>query len=213
MKTAIVLGATGLIGQSLVEQLVNADHIANVVSLSRKPVDYEYEIISNKVVDFDKLENHRADFMGDLLFSALGTTIKQAGSIKEQRKVDLDYQYQVASIAANNGVSHLLLVSSSGANSQSRSQYLKMKGELEEKVTALPFERISIFQPSLLLGERDHARIGEDIMSKVMPALCRLPGLKRYRPSTGDEVAAKMIEVSDRSGKELETFTLDEIFV
>ena len=213
MKSAIVLGATGLIGASLVEQLAKAAHISGVIAITRKPVNYASNKVSNAVVDFENLDQHSAIFKGDLLFSALGTTIKRAGSIDAQRKVDLNYQYQVAQLAACNGVSHYLLVSSSNANSDSRSQYLKMKGELEDQVSTLDFARVSVFQPSLLLGKRDHVRIGESIGAKLAPALCRLPGLRRYRPIHGHEVAAKMIAVSSKPGEARETFTLDEIFI
>jgi len=213
MKTAIVLGATGLIGHSLVKQLNKATNIQRVVSITRKPVDYCSDKIINVVIDFNNLKNYSAVFKGDLLFSALGTTIKRAGSISAMRTVDLDYQYQVAQMAANNNVGHYLLVSSSNANSQSKSKYLKMKGELEDRISTLSFERISIFQPSLLLGERDHLRIAETIGSKIAPLFCNLPGLKRYRPIKGEEVAAKMIKVSNSNNTGLETFTLDDIFI
>ena len=213
MKNAIVLGATGLIGCSLVKQLDKATNIQSVVAITRKAVDYASDKITNVVIDFDNLENYSAVFKGDLLFSALGTTIKQAGSISAMRIVDLDYQYRVAEMAAKNNIGHYLLVSSSNANSQSKSKYLKMKGELEDKISTLSFERISIFQPSLLLGERDHLRITETIGSKIAPILCSLPGLKRYRPIKGEEVAAKMIEVSNSNNTGLKTFTLDDIFI
>ena len=107
---------------------------------------------------------------GDVLFSCLGTTKKQAGSIAAQRIVDFDYQLQIAQIAVENGVPHYLLVSSSGANAKSRAAYMKMKGELEEQVKALPFQRISIFQPSLLLGDRPESRFGEQLAALFMPA-------------------------------------------
>ena len=143
----------------------------------------------------------------------MGTTRKQAGSIAAQRKVDLDYQYRAAQLAAERGVGHYLLVSSSGANPKSANPYLQMKGELEEKVQQLPFERISIFQPSLLLGKRPEVRLGEKLGALLLPVLCTLPGLRRYRPIRGEEVAAKMVRVSRQPGASREWFKLDELFV
>ncbi len=124
-----------------------------------------------------------------------------------------DYQFKAAQLAANKGVHHYLLVSSSVANDQSNNPYLKMKGELEQGIKLLPFERISIFQPSLLLGQRVDFRLGEKLGSWVLPLLCVIPGLRRFRPITGEQVAAKMVQVSGQSGPALELFRLDEIFI
>jgi len=130
-KTAIVIGATGLVGQALVDHLAEADHICKIITLTRTPAKHPSPKVFNQVVDFEHLEDYAESFNADLLFSCLGTTLKQAGSLAAQRKVDLDYQFKAAQIAVNNGVEHYLLVSSSGANEESNSPYLKMKGVLE----------------------------------------------------------------------------------
>ena len=215
MKTAVVIGATGLVGGKLIERLVNEGGIEQVTAVTRRPVNYQSSKVVNEVVDFNALENHKATFQGDVLFSCLGTTAKQAGSIAAQRVVDYDYQYQIAKMAANNGIKHYVLVSSAGADAQSKSPYLKMKGELEDAVSLLSFERISIMQPSLLLGEREGFRLGETLGSWVLPALCKLPFLKKYRPISGDEVAKKMVFVSLSAEDKIpfkEVFVLDEVF-
>lgn len=209
---ALVVGATGLVGRALTDKLGRAGHIKAVVTLTRRPAPHVSSKVSNQIVDFDRLEDDAALFQAALLFSCLGTTRRQAGSIDARRKVDLDYQYRVARLAAEHGVRHYLLVSSSGANAESRNPYLQMKGELERKVQKLPFERISIFQPSLLLGQRQEFRLAEKLGSLLLPILCTIPGLRRYRPIRGEEVAAKMVEVSRRPGPAREWFRLDEIF-
>lgn len=214
MKTAVVIGATGLVGGHLVRRLGESAAIEQVVAVTRRPVSYESTHVINQVVDFNDLEQHRNVFKGDVLFSCLGTTLKQAGSIEAQRVVDFDYQHQIAQLAAENGVNHYLLVSSAGADAKSKSPYLKMKGELEDAISNLPFERISILQPSLLLGERASFRLGEKVGSWVMPVLCKLPLLKKYRPISGDEVAKKMV-VLGSSGNQMNPisrYRLDEIF-
>ena len=211
-KTAIVIGATGLVGNALVEQLADADHIDKIITLTRRPAKHPAVKVFNQVVDFERLDEFASLFSADYLFSCLGTTKKQAGGIESQRKVDLDYQFNAAKLAANNGVNHYLLVSSSGANEKSNNPYLQMKGELEHKVQSLPFQRISIFQPSLLLGQRPEVRFGEKLGSLILPVLCRIPLLRKYRPITGKQVAAKMLSVSRQSGKSPEWFHLDEIF-
>ena len=212
-NTAIVIGATGLVGRALIDQLADADHIGKVFTLTRRPAEHSCSKVHNQVVDFDHLEYYASSFKADLLFSCLGTTRKQAGSIAAQRKVDLDYQYKAAQLAANHGVRHYLVVSSSNANINSNNSYLQMKGELEQRVQTLPFNRISIFQPSLLLGQRLNFRMREKLGSWILPVLCTIPGLRRFRPITGEQVAAKMVQVSQQPGHSIEWFRLDEIFI
>lgn len=212
MKTAIVLGATGLIGRNLVAQLTSHEAYSKVIAITRRPVEYDSEKVSNEVVNFECLNEFAHIFRADVLFSCLGTTKKQAGSYEAQRLVDVNYQLKVAQLAAQNNVKHYLLVSSSGANSKSNNPYFQMKGELEEQVIGLNFVRVSIFQPSLLLGERDHFRFGEAIGSYLMPVLKYLPLLKSYRPIEGREVAEKMVQVSLSADAGKELFKLDEVF-
>jgi uncharacterized protein YbjT (DUF2867 family) len=212
-KTAIVIGATGLVGRSLVNQLAYASHISRIVTLTRRPTEHPSSKVINHVVDFDSLEKCTELFDGDILFSCLGTTRKQAGSIVAQRVVDFDYQYTAAKIASERGVDHYLLVSSSGANEHSKSPYLKMKGELEEKVKILPFKRISLFQPSLLIGQRAEFRLAEKVGHWLMVTLCTLPWLRRFRPITGEQVSAKMVLESQQSDPLIAVFRLDELFI
>lgn len=212
MKTAIVLGATGLIGQNLINKLAQQSHIKKVIAVTRKAVEYTHPKIENQVVDFSFLEQYRHIFSGDILFSCLGTTKKQAGSTIEQRIVDVDYQFTVAKLAASNGVTEYFLVSSSGANPSSKNAYLQMKGELEDKIIQLGFQRVCIFQPSLLLGERNHFRLGEKIASWILPSLCKLPFLKRYNPIYGHQVAAKICQVSAQQQVGIIHYTLDQCF-
>jgi len=211
-KIAIVIGATGLIGRALIDQLVDAEHISKIITLTRSQATHPSSKVENHVINFDNLIESKHLFKGDYFFSCLGTTIKQAGTIGAQRKVDVDYQLKAAHIAADNGVAHYLLVSSTGANTQSNRPYLRMKGELDQKIKALPFKRISIFQPSLLLGHRDEVRMGEKIGGWLMTILCIIPWFRHLRPIKGEQVAAKMIKVSQQQGASIERFCLDELF-
>lgn len=207
-----MLGATGLVGKSLVDRLAKETGFEKVVAVTRRPIKYTSPKIVNEVINFNRIEEYKDIFQGDVFFSCLGTTAKQAGSIENQRKVDFDYQYKAAKISSENHVNHYVLVSSSGANSQSNNAYLLMKGELEKSISLLLFKQITILQPSLLKGERDTFRLGETIGNTLLPILCKLPFLKRYRPISGDEVAAKMVAVSLTSGNGKEVYQLDEIF-
>ncbi len=203
-KAALVLGATGLVGSALVTRLAQAPHIRSVCCIGRRPLGEVQNGVQERVIDFETLmaspDIDAPSFKGDILFLCLGTTLKTAGSVAAQRRVDLDYQYQAAKIARQQGVSELFLVSSSGANANSVSPYLRMKGELEDKVTALGFERMVIVQPSLLLGKRKEARLFEDLGAKLAPALSRLPGLKAYRPIYAWQVAQKLVDESRLDG-------------
>lgn len=212
MKTAIVLGATGLIGQNLINKLAQQPHIKKVIAVTRKAVEYTHPKIENQVVDFSLIEHYSQIFSGDILFSCLGTTKKLAGSTDAQRIVDVDYQLTAAQLAAINGVPEYFLVSSSGANTTSKNAYLQMKGELEERIISLGFQRICIFQPSLLLGARSHFRLGEKLGSWILPTICKLPVLKRYKPIYGYQVADKMCQVSSQQKIGIARYTLDECF-
>ena len=210
---AVVLGATGLIGAHLVNELALSKTVAEVVAITRRPIEYQSKKVTNIVLDFVQLANSKDAFAGDVFFSCLGTTVGAAGSIQAQRVVDLDYQLQAAKLAYAQGVDHYILVSSSGANAKSMSPYLKMKGELEALVQEIQFKHISIVQPSLLLGERSESRAGESFAARVMPIVCKLPMLNRYRPISGLEVAQKMVQIAHNPSHPFERISLDQLFL
>ncbi len=212
-NTAIVIGSTGLVGSHLVKQLSASSDFNRVVSITRRPVDYQSAMVENHVVDFSRLSDYSALFTGDVFFSCLGTTAKQAGSLAAQRLVDFDFQLEAAKLAKQQGVAHYLLVSSSGANASSLSAYLKMKGELEQAVELLDFDITTIIQPSLLLGERPDARLAEGLASRIMPRVCKLPGLTKFRPIRGADVAKKLIECASRENTQgVLRLRLDQVF-
>lgn len=211
-KTAIVIGSTGLVGSHLVEQLAASSHIDKVISLTRRKGSSNSPKIENHVCDFEMLSDYAELFVGDYFFSCLGTTRRQVGSIEAQRKVDLELQYLATQLAIENGVKQLFLVSSSGANANSGNPYLRMKGELENRVRELGFEAVTIFQPSLLVGKRSSVRVGESIANCILPLVCRIPGLQQYRPIQGELVAKKMVEISKLDNTGVQVFRLAEVF-
>lgn len=207
----VVIGATGVVGSQVVEALIKHVAIKEVVTLTRKPVQYNSTKVLNVVINFEEIENYSKLLEADILFSCLGTTLKQARSLEAQKKVDVTYQYKVAKIASEQGITNYSLVSSSGANVKSSNAYLQMKGELESLVLKLNFSKVSIFQPSLLLGKRSDLRVGELIGKYILPVLCFIPGLKKYAPIKGEVVAKKMLEVALNNEVGVNYYRLDEI--
>lgn len=213
MKTAIVLGATGLIGKNIVKLLIQDPAYTKIKLFVRRSTGISDSRLEEHIVDFNKIENWKAQVHGDELFSALGTTIKKAGSKEAQYKIDFTYQYEVAKTASENGVAKYLLVSSLGANKDSSNFYLKIKGELDQKVRELSFKNIFIFRPSLLVGNREENRSGESIGAIFGKVIAIIPGLRKYRPIPGELVAKAMLNTAKiKSDSACKIFTADEIF-
>lgn len=214
LKTAIVIGATGLIGNHLVHKLLDDNRYGQVKIFVRRSSGIQNHKLQEHIVDFDRIDEWKDELTGDDFFSALGTTIKQAGSKEAQFKIDYTYQYEVAKAAAENNVMSCLLVSSYGADSKSKNFYLRIKGELENAVVTLPFKKTIIFQPSLLLGDRTEKRIGETVGAFLSIPLTKIiPPLRKYRPIEASVVATAMINSANKKidGKFIR-YTLDEIF-
>jgi uncharacterized protein YbjT (DUF2867 family) len=200
-KTALLTGATGLVGQELLLQLLEHPAYEKVRVFSRRPPDLQHERLEVQLIDFDELERYADLFRGDDLYSALGTTIKQAGSQEAFYKVDFTYNFEIARLARANGVKQYLLVSSVGADAGSRFFYPRVKGELEEAVQDLNFWALHIFQPSMLLGERSEMRVAEAIAQRLSLGLDRLTQgklLKQYRPVEAAAVARAMIRTAQQ---------------
>lgn len=195
-KHAIVLGATGLVGSALVNQLISHNSFHRITLITRRKTGFTDSKISELIIDFDHPELWQDKIKGDVLFSAFGTTLKKAGSKDVQYKIDFTYQVEVAKAAANNDVKDYVLVSSAGANSKSKLFYSRIKGELDDNVKQLAFEKIHLIKPSVLAGSRTEKRLGEGIGIIVGTVICKLPFLRKYRPIMDSTVAKAMINCS-----------------
>lgn len=190
MKTAIVLGATGLIGKKVTEHLLKNDVYSTVIILVRKPLNINHPRLKQHIFNYDAIDNTL--LKGDDLFCCLGTTIKTAGSKEAFRKVDLDYVVNVAKASKVNGINHFAVVSAMGANKNSTVFYNQIKGEMEESIKAVGFNSTYIIRPSLLLGDRKEFRFGELIGKFFMITLSFLIP-KKYRAIYDVQVAIAMI--------------------
>ena len=195
---AIVTGGTGLTGKELVKQLASSNDFDHVVLLGRRYLDYSHPKVEQHIVDPGDGESLRGYMKGDVLFCALGTTIKKAGSQENFRLVDHYYVVTMAKVASEEGVKQFCVVSSIGAKAGSKNFYLRTKGEMENDVQALPFSSVHIFRPSLLLGNRAENRAGERIAEGFFKVFGFLffGKLKRYAPVHASKVAAAMIKAA-----------------
>jgi len=212
VKTAVMIGATGLVGSQLLIQLLDDERFDQVIAFGRKKTGKSHPKLEEQVIDFDAPESWSSRVKGDLAFSSLGTTRKQAGSLPAQKKVDYDYQLAFAKAAAKTGVASFALVSAGGADPKSRMFYARLKGELDRDVQQLGFERVRIMRPSLLGGDRPNARRGEKTSSILLGALNALGIARRYREIPASVVAKAMIHAALDPEKGTRIFTLDEIF-
>jgi uncharacterized protein YbjT (DUF2867 family) len=199
MKSAVVVGASGLIGSSLVKMLLESPQYHEVHILTRKKIDLVHKKLIQHVIDFDRLAEQYFDFKADDAFCALGTTIAKAGSKIAFLKVDHDYVISFAKMAKSIGTNGFYVVSSMGANQSSSIFYSKVKGQIEEDLKLIGFPRLGIFRPSLLLGPRLEKRAGEKFAGWMMTTFdFAIPS--KYKAIHVDKVAKKMVEVSQQSG-------------
>lgn len=192
MKTALVIGGTGLIGKQLLELLLKDDRYTSVKAVTRKPVPTQNSKLENIVVDFNQLSDYADQFIVDVVFCCLGTTMKQAGSKEAFRKVDFKYPLEMAMLTKSKGAQKYFLVSALGANENSSIYYNKIKGEVEGAIIKVEFQSLHILRPSLLLGPRTEQRSGEDA-AKVFYKIFNFLIPTKYKAIESIKVARAMI--------------------
>jgi len=197
---ALIAGSTGLVGNLLLSEL--QQHYSEIICLVRKPGNSEIKGVSELVVDFDDLESIPIEVKADHLYLCLGTTIKKAGSKEAFRKVDYEYPYVISKLFKSRGTTHLFIVSALGADKGSSVFYNRVKGELENALMNLNFQGLSIFRPSLIMGERQETRFGEKIGQIIMRffGLLFVGPLKKYKGVSANAIAKSMVQKRDVSG-------------
>lgn len=212
-KIAIVIGASGATGKEVVKQLLENSSYKQVKIVVRKEIGFSHPKLKEYIIDFDHISSIQEEITGDVLFSALGTTIKIAKTKEIQYKIDFSYQFEIAKIAAKNGVTNYVLVSAFGANPTSKIFYSRMKGELEEAVKNLNFEQIHIFQPGILDRNVDDNRTMEKISLKVIRFFNKIGLFQSQKPMPVKILASKMIDVNQlKSSSKINYYKLDKIF-
>ena len=200
LRSVLLIGATGLVGSECLRLLLAHDAFGRVVVLARRPLNdaSSHPKLQMHLVDFDRLTSAAPFFAVDQIICALGTTMKAAGSRARFRAVDLLYPLTAAHLGVEKRVSHFLLVGALGANPTSRFFYNRMKGELEDAVTALPYRSVTIVRPSVLVGKREHPRVA----GRVAGGLRGLFPV-RYRPIDAADVARVLVlqAVADQPGR------------
>ncbi|MGN7764672.1 NAD(P)H-binding protein [Paenibacillus sp. 22594] len=214
-RIAVVLGATGLVGRALTEDLLNGGW-EEVRVLVRHPLKLQHPGLKQVIIDWEQLVEYKELFAGaSAVFCCLGTTIKKAGSQEQFERVDLEYPLAAAALAKASGVKQFLAVSSMGASAKSRNFYSRTKGKVEEGLIAAGFQGLHLFRPSLLLGEREESRPGERAAAAVMKALdfAMVGKAAKYRAIPAAKVARAMMNIALADTHGVHVYTNEVIHV
>ncbi|MFB9080738.1 NAD(P)H-binding protein [Flavobacterium procerum] len=208
---ALVIGATGATGRFLVDELLENQDYTAVAIFVRKPTGRKNPKLVEHVIDFAQIENSKDLVNGDVVFSCLGTTLKDAGSKENQIKIDFDMPLQFAEIAKANGVSSFVLLSAYGASAKSNVFYSQLKGKLEDKIAALNFEQYIVFRPGLLLRP-DSDRLGEKISAVILKFANSIGLFRKFKPLPTAVLAQKLAISPKLFPKADSVVELDKIF-
>jgi uncharacterized protein YbjT (DUF2867 family) len=211
-KTAILAGATGLVGSSCLRRLASDSQYSQVVALVRRPSNNPDRKHIERVVGFDNLS---VDDIapGANVFCALGTTIRKAGSKQAFREVDFGHVVNLARRTADLGARQFVVVSSAGAGAATSNFYLQTKTGMEQAISAMPFQAAHIFRPSFLMGQRQESRPGERagiVVAKAL-AFALIAGWRKYRAIEADVVAAAMVNAARKGKAGVHIYHYDEI--
>jgi uncharacterized protein YbjT (DUF2867 family) len=194
-RVALLAGGSGLVGSELLRRLLLAPEYSRVYAVSRRPLPFDNPRLANRIVPLEETRARLAGMHCDDAYCCIGSTRSSAGSAAEREKVDLDLVVSFARAAHAFGASQLVVISSAGANPQSRNPYLCVKGRMELALRDLRFTSLEIMRPGLLLGVRAQARPLELAATLVMPLVNPLlfGGLAQWRGIAAADVAAAML--------------------
>lgn len=198
MKTAIILGATGLTGGLLLERLLKDERYATIKLFSRSSIGYSHPKIEEHLIDLFELEKYEKQFTGDVVFCCIGTTKAKTPDEQTYRKIDYGIPVSAARLAKRNDIPKILLISALGADPESRIFYNRTKGEMERDVLKENVPGTYLFQPSLIAGDRNEQRTFESLGKNLMKVGNHLlvGPLKKYRSIHAETIAKAMIVVA-----------------
>jgi len=210
---AIVAGASGLIGSSLLNILLDQPGYDEVLILVRKELALRHSKLTQAIVNFDKVNDYSDLITGAAIFCCLGSTRKKTPDLNLYRRIDHDYPIELAKIAALNGVRQYHLVSALGADASSSNFYTKMKGETEDDIRNIGLKSLHIYRPSLLTGDRREHRFAEKVFVAAMKLINPLliGGLKKYRSIPATTVAMAMYKQSLKNEEGVFIYPSDQI--
>jgi len=195
VTSILLLGATGLVGKEVLRQALADARIARIVAPTRRALPEKHPKLENPIVDFDALPAEAPWWTCDGAICTLGTTMKRAGSKEAFRKVDYDYVLAGANLAKRHGVKAFALVTALGANPNASFFYPRVKGEVEQAVTALGFASLTIVRPNFIGGERAERRVAERAFLLVLGAINPiLPRGMKLNPAP--VIARRLIEAA-----------------
>lgn len=211
MKTAVVIGSSGLVGSELIQTLQASPHYDHVLLLNRRTSGMAQTKISERIIDFEAPD--LTGVVADDFYCALGTTLRKAGSQAAQYAVDHDYPCRIAAGLKALGVKRIGLVSSVGADARAGSFYLRTKGQLEEAIVALGFEQTVIARPSVLIGKRAEFRFGEEVAISVLRIFSPLlfGGLRKYQGVEARAVARCLVQAVTAGSPGVQVIESDQI--
>ena len=212
-RTAIVAGASGLVGGHCLRRLLASGLHEHVVAFVRGPLNVTHKRLEQRTVDFERLGRMSAFPRVQDVFCCLGTTMKKAGSEAAFRKVDYEYVVRLAETSRRTGADHFYLVSAIGADPKSRVFYSRVKGEAEDSVAKLAFAGVHIFRPSFLIGRRLERRLGEaaGIAAARLVSGFFFGPARKYRPIKADTVARAMIVIAREGSPGAHIYYADEM--
>lgn len=212
-KTAVIIGSTGLTGSQLLRTLLSNNAYDKVISFVRRSSKISHPKLVQHVVDFDDPKTYEELIEGNDMFCCLGTTIKKAGTEEAFERVDFLYPIQFAKAAANKGIKQYSIISALGANPKSGNFYLRTKGKCEDELRKLPFQSISVFRPSLLLGNRKESRLGEKLAESIMRifSIFFIGRLRKYKAINVKKVAYAMFRIAQQNTIGYHIYESDEI--